>query len=36
MRIRELLSTFKENKIFYSSDLCGTEFKSSIDFEIRK
>lgn len=36
MRIRELLLTFKENKIFYSSDLCGTEFKSSIDFEIRK
>ena len=34
--ICELLKTFKENKIFYSSDLCGTEFKQSIDFEIRK
>ena len=31
-----LLKTFKENKIFYSSDLCGTDFKQVIDFEIRK
>ena len=32
----KLLSTFRESKIFYSSDLCGTEFKQSINFEIRK
>lgn len=32
----DLLKTFRENRIFYSSDLCGTEFKHSIDFEIRK
>ena len=35
-RIRNILSTFKENKIFYATDLCGTEFKQSIDFIIRK
>ena len=34
--ICELLSTFKEHMIFYSDDLCGTEFKQAIDFEIRK
>ena len=34
--ICELLKTFKENKIFYASNLCGTEFKQAIDFEIRK
>lgn len=34
--LRRLLQTFKENKIFYSSDLCGTDFKQVIDFEIRK
>ena len=34
--IIEILRTFKENMIFYSSDLCGTEFKQAIDFEIRK
>ena len=32
----DLFKTFKENRIFYSSDLCGTEFKQAIDFEIRK
>ena len=32
----ELFKTFRENRIFYSSDLCGTEFKQAIDFEIRK
>lgn len=31
-----LFKTFRENRIFYSSDLCGTEFKQAIDFEIRK
>lgn len=35
-KLVELLRNFRENKIFYASDLCGTEFKSSIDFEIRK
>lgn len=34
--IIDLLKTFKENMIFYSTDLCGTEFKQAIDFEIRK
>lgn len=34
--ICELFKTFRENRIFYSSDLCGTEFKQSIDFEIRR
>lgn len=34
--LRNLLGTFKENKIFYSSDLCGTDFKQVIDFSIRK
>ena len=33
---RNDLKTFKENKIFYASNLCGTEFKQAIDFEIRK
>jgi len=35
-QIVEILSTFKENKIFYASDLCGTDFKQVIDFQIRK
>lgn len=34
--IIDLFKTFRENRIFYSSDLCGTEFKQAIDFEIRK
>lgn len=29
-------NNFKENKIFYSDDLCGTDFKQAIDFEIRR
>lgn len=28
--------TFRENQIFYSSDLCGTDFKQVIDFTIKK
>ena len=32
----DLFKTFRENRIFYSSDLCGTEFKQAIDFIIRK
>lgn len=36
-RIHDLLkSTFHESMIFYSSDLCGTDFKQVIDFTIRK
>lgn len=35
-RIKMILQTFKENKIFYATDLCGTDFKQCIDFEIRK
>lgn len=35
-QICDLLKTFKENKIFYASDLCGTDFKQVKDFEIRK
>jgi hypothetical protein len=32
--LKRLLNTFRENNIFYSSDLCGTDFKQCIDFEI--
>ena len=35
-RLDKLFKTFKENKIFFSSDLCGTDFKQVIDFLIRK
>ena len=35
--LRKLLyNTFRENMIFYSDDLCGTDFKTAIDFEIKK
>ena len=34
--IRNILSSFKENKIFYATDLVGTDFKQAIDFVIRK
>lgn len=34
--INEILKTFREDKIFYCSDLCGTDFKQCIDFLIRK
>ena len=36
VKINELLQTFTEDKIFYASDLCGTDFKQVIDFTIRK
>ena len=32
--LKRLLNTFRENNIFYASDLCGTDFKQAIDFEI--
>ena len=35
-RINNLLKTFVESKIFYSTDLCGTEFKRLINFMIKK
>lgn len=35
-RIQEILNTFREGNIFYSTDLCGTEFKQSIDFVIKR
>lgn len=35
-KLKDLFGTFKENKIFYSSDLCGTDFKQVIDFQIRR
>ena len=35
-KLRNLFMNFKENKIFYSSDLCGTDFKQVIDFVIRR
>ena len=33
--LSKLLSTFREANIFYSDDLCGTDFKQCIDFKIR-
>lgn len=35
-KLKHLFGTFKENKIFYSDDLCGTDFKQVIDFQIRR
>ena len=35
-KLKNLFMNFKENKIFYSSDLCGTDFKQVIDFAIRR
>ena len=35
-KLRNLFNTFKENIIFYSSDMCGTDFKQVIDFQIRR
>ena len=32
--LKRLLNTFREGNIFYASDLCGTDFKQAIDFEI--
>ena len=34
--INDLLKTFRETNIFYSTDLCGTDFKQVIDFTIKK
>lgn len=35
-RLRNLFHSFRESQIFYSDDLCGTDFKQVIDFMIRK
>lgn len=35
-KIKKLFQSFRENMIFYSDDLTGTDFKESIDFEIRR
>lgn len=35
-KLQKVLNTFREGNIFYSSDLCGTDFKQAIDFTIRK
>ena len=35
-RLNKLFKTFREKSIFYSSDLCGTDFKQAINFTIRK
>ena len=32
--LKRLLNTFRENNIYYASDLCGTDFKQAIDFDI--
>lgn len=34
--LKNILSTFREDKIFYATDLCGTDFKQVIDFTIRR
>ena len=34
MVLKRVLATFTETNIFYASDLCGSEFKQAIDFEI--
>lgn len=35
-RLHNVLSTFRENCIFYATDLVGTDFKQAIDFDIRR
>ena len=35
-RLNQLFQNFRESNIFYSTDLCGTDFKQVIDFCIRK
>lgn len=34
--LQKLLNTFREDKIFYATDLVGTDFKQVIDFTIRR
>lgn len=35
-KLKQLLNSFRESNIFYATDLCGTDFKQVIDFEIRR
>ena len=35
-KIKKLLYNFRESNIFYSDDLCGTDFKECINFSIRR
>ena len=35
-RLKQILLTFRESNLFFSDDLCGTDFKQVIDFTIRK
>ena len=35
-KLKNLFMTFKENNIFYANDMCGTDFKQVIDFQIRR
>lgn len=35
-KVRNILSTFSESNLFFSDDLCGTEFKEVIDFSIKR
>lgn len=34
--LQSLFSKFRESNIFYSTDLCGTDFKQVIDFSIKR
>lgn len=34
--LKKLLYNFRESNVFYSSDLCGTDFKQCINFNIRR
>lgn len=34
--LKNILATFREDKIFYATDLVGTDFKQVIDFSIRR
>ena len=36
VNLQQLLNTFRESNIFYSTDMAGTNFKQVIDFEIRR
>lgn len=35
-KLKHLFQSFREDKIFFSSDMCGTDFKQVIDFSIKR
>ena len=35
-KLKHLFQSFREDKIFFSSDMCGTDFKQVIDFNIKR